>query len=127
MFKKSDIYKIISSREKNISKKVNNKTFTNSLKLKILKYSLSIKNENVIRHRRKFKNSYSSSQKLIVSVDFDVFADFIEHSIRCIIFFRISKREIHFVSTDKNENVKLHVIAMTFSIICDFSFVTVRI
>ena len=50
MFKRFDIYKIISSRKNDISKKVNDKTFTNSLKLKILKYSLSIKNKNVIRH-----------------------------------------------------------------------------
>ena len=46
----------MSSREKNISKKVNDKTFTNSSKSKILKYLVSIENENVIRHRRTFKN-----------------------------------------------------------------------
>ena len=61
MLKRSDIYKIMSSRKKDIVKKVNDKTFTNSLKSKILKYSLSIKNENVIRYRRTFKNLYSSS------------------------------------------------------------------
>ena len=126
MFKRSDIYKIMSSRKKSISKKMNDKTFTNSLKLKIVKYSLSIKNENVIRHRRKFKNSYSSSYKLIVSIDFDVLADLVEYSIRCIIFSRVSKREIHFVPTDKDENIKLYEIAMTSSMIYDSSFVTVK-
>ena len=50
MLKRFDIYKIMSNREKSISKKMNDKTFTNSLKSKILKYSLLIKNENVIRH-----------------------------------------------------------------------------
>ena len=50
----------MSSRKKDILKRMNDKIFTNSLKSKILKYSLSIKNENVIRHRRTFKNSYSS-------------------------------------------------------------------
>ena len=61
MLKRSDIYKIMSNRERDISKKINDKTFTNSLRLKILKYSLSIKNENVIYHHRTFKNLYSSS------------------------------------------------------------------
>ena len=61
MLKRSDIYKIMSSREKDISKKVNDKTFMNSSRSKILKYSLSIKNENVIGHRRTFKNLYLSS------------------------------------------------------------------
>ena len=61
MFKRSDIYKIMLNREKSISKKVNDKTFTNLLKSKILKYSLSMKNENVLRYCRTFKNSYSSS------------------------------------------------------------------
>ena len=61
MLKRFDIYKIMSSRKKDILKKMNDKTFTNSLRSKILKYSLSIKNENVIRYRRTFKNSYSSS------------------------------------------------------------------
>ena len=61
MLKRFDIYKIISSREKDISKKMNDKTFTNSLRSKILKYILSIKNKNVICHRRTFKNSYSLS------------------------------------------------------------------
>ena len=50
----------MSNREKDILKEVNDKTFTNLLKSKILKYSLSIKNENVIHHRRTFKNLYSS-------------------------------------------------------------------
>ena len=127
MFKKSDIYKIMSSRKKNISKKVNDKTFTNSLKSKILKYSLSIKNENVIRHRRTFKNSYLSSWELIVLIDFDVLVDFAEYSIRCIIFFYILKRKMHFASTDKDENVRLHEIAITLPMICDFSFVTIKI
>ena len=61
MLKKSDRYKIISSRKKDISKRMNNKTFTNLSRLKILKYLLSIKNENMIRYRRTFKNLYSSS------------------------------------------------------------------
>ena len=61
MFKKSDIYKIMSNREKDILKKMNDKTFTNSLRSKILKYSLLIKNGNMIHHRRIFKNLYSSS------------------------------------------------------------------
>ena len=50
MLKRSDIYKIMSNQEKDISKRINDKTFTNSLKSKILKHSLSIKNDNVIRH-----------------------------------------------------------------------------
>ena len=56
----------------------------------------------------------------MISIDFDVLADLAEHSIRCIIFSRVSRKEIHFASTDKDENVKLHEIAMTFSMICDF-------
>ena len=112
----------MSSWKKGISKKMNDKTFTNSLKLKILKYSLWIMNENMIRHRRTFKNSYSSSWKLIVLIDFNVFADFTEHSIHYIIFFYVSKRKMHFASTDKDENVKLYEIAITFSMICDFFY-----
>ena len=51
MFKRFDIYKIMSSREKGISKRINDKTFTNSLRSKILKDSLSIKNDSsVIEH-----------------------------------------------------------------------------
>ena len=126
MLKRSDIYKTMSNREKDISKKMDDKTFTNSLRSKILKYSLSIKNKNVIRHRRTFKNLYLSSWKLIVSIDFDVLADLIEHNIRCIIFFRVSKRKMHFVSTDKDENIRLHEVAMIVSIIYDSSFVTVK-
>ena len=126
MLKRFDIYKIILSREKNISKRMNDKTFTNLLRLKILKYLLSIKNENVIHHCWTFKNSYSSSWELIVSIDFDIFVDFVEHSIRCIIFFRVSKREMHFASLDKDENIKLHEITMTSSMICNLFFVTVR-
>ena len=109
----------MSSREKDISKRMNDKTFTNSLRSKILKYSLSIKNENVSYHRRTFKNSYSSSWKLIVIIDFDILADLVEHSIRCIIFFRVSRRKMHFASTDKSDDVRFHEIAMTFSMICD--------
>ena len=59
----------------------------------------------MIRHRRMFKNSYSLSWKLIVSIDFDVLADLIEHSIHCIIFFYVSKKEMHFVPISKDENV----------------------
>ena len=119
--------KIMLSRKKNISKKVNDKTFINSLQSKILKYLLSIKNENIIRHHRIFKNSYSSSWKLIVLINFDIFTDFTEHSIRCIIFSRVSKRKMHFVSTDKDENVKLHEIAIISSMIYNFSFMIIKI
>ena len=127
MFKRSDIYRIMSNGKKNISKKVNDKTFTNSSRSKILKYLLSIKDENMIHYRWTFKNSYSSSWKLIVIIDFDVLADLVEHSIRCIIFSRILRREMHFVSTDKDDDVRLHEIAIMFSIIYDFSFVTVKV
>ena len=61
MFERSDIYKIMSSREKDILKEMNDKTFTNALRSKILKDSLSIKNEYVICHCRTFKNLYSLS------------------------------------------------------------------
>ena len=127
MLKRSDIYKTMLNRKKNISKKVTDKTFTNSSKSKILKYSLLIKNENVIRHRWTFMNLYSSSWELIVSIDFDVRTDLAEHNIRCIIFFRVLKKEMYFISTDKGENIRLHKIAITSSIIYDFSFVTVKV
>ena len=104
---------------------MNNKTFTNSLKSKILKYLLSIKNENKIRHCQKFKHLYLLS-KLIILINFNILVDFIEYNIRCIIFFHISKRKIYFISIDKNENVKLHKIMMTFSMIYDSSFVIIR-
>ena len=126
MLKRFDIYKIISSRKKDILKKVNGKIFKNLLKSKILKYSLSIKNENMIRHRRTFKNSYSSLKELIFLIKFNVLVDLAKHSICCIIFFRILKKEMHFASTDKDENIKLHEITMTLSIIYDFFFVIVR-
>ena len=114
------IYRIMSSWKKGISKRLNDKTFTNSLKSKILKYSLSIKNENMIRHRWTFKNSYSSSWELIVTIDFDVLADLVEYSIYCIIFSRVSRKEIHFASIDKDDNIKFHEIAMTSSMIYNF-------
>ena len=82
---------------------MNDKTFTNLWKSKILKYLLLIKNENIIHHRRTFKNSYSSSWKLIVLIDFNVLIDLIEHNIRCIIFFRFSRKKMHFASIDKDE------------------------
>ena len=126
MLKRFNIYKIMLNRKEGISKRVNNKTFTNSSKSKMLKYSLSIKNENMIRHHSTFKNLYSSLWELIIAIDFDVLVDFIKHSIRCIIFSRVSKREMHFASIDKNENVKLHEIAMVSSMIYDLSFMTIR-
>ena len=61
----------------------------------------------MIHHRRTFKNSYSLSQELIVSIGFDILADLIVHNIRCIISSRVSRKKIHFVSTDKDENVRL--------------------
>ena len=126
MLKRFDIYRIMSSREKDILKKINDKTFANSSKSKILKYSLSIKNENVICYGRIFKNLYLSLWKLIVAIDFNVFIDLVEHRIDFIIFFCVSKRKMHFVSIDKDDDVKLYEIAMTSSMIYDSSFVTIR-
>ena len=120
------IYRIISSRKKNISKRMNDKTFTNSSKSKILKYLLSIKNENVIRHHRTFKNLYLSLWELIIAIDFDIFANFVEHNICCIILSCVLRKKMHFVSIDKSNNVRLHEIAMTSSIICDSFFVTIK-
>ena len=126
MLKRFDTIQNNVRSKKDILKKMNDKTFTNSLKLKILKYLLSIKNENTIRHRWRFKNLYLFSWELIVAIDFDVLTDFVEHSIRCIFFSRVSKRKMYFVSTDKDDDVKLHEIAITSSIICDSSFMIVR-
>ena len=122
MLKRSDnIQNNIKSKEKYIEKKkMNDKTFTNSSKLKILKYSLSIKDENVISHRRTFKNSYSSLWELIVAIDFNVSIDLIKYNIRCIIFFCVSKEKMYFASIDKSDDVRFHKIAMTFLMICDF-------
>ena len=103
---------------------VNDKTFTNSSKSKILKCSLLIKDENMIRHRRTFKYSIS----VIIKIDrfnwlwYSYWSCWTQHPLHY--FLSHFEKEMHFVSIDKNEKIRLQEIAMTLSMIYDLTFVT---